>query len=153
MKLFEQPTQRLGALSWGSMTLPPLGALLVVALMPAVVLGSTPAVQAQEDARPSYRGWVGGFDERNRVRGQGNYHSLEFRVSPGQAIRYRVCISGGAGDVRRCFSRRTRASGRSSINVSLFVNDQGGPGRWQAVWHVRGRRVASWRFQLRPEGV
>jgi hypothetical protein len=111
-------------------------------------------VRAQTiSSRPTYRGWVGGFeDDRRRNRVQGNYHALNFMVSPGRRVHYRVCLSGGVG-ARRCFERTTSVAGRSSINVSIFVNDQGGPGDWTAVWTVRGRRVASWRFTLRPEGV
>ncbi|MGH2944857.1 MAG: hypothetical protein ACRDPC_01050 [Solirubrobacteraceae bacterium] len=127
--------------------------LLIAALLPAL-LAPAPAAQAQEptpQVQPKYRGWVGGFGERRHRRVQGQYHALRFRVNPAGRLRYRVCLSGGAADVRRCFRRRTGPRGRSEINVSLFVNDRGGPGRWRAVWRVRGDRVASWRFRLVPE--
>jgi hypothetical protein len=39
----------------------------------------------------------------------------------------------------------------SEINVSIFVNDVGGPGRWYATWYVAGRVVARFTFYLAPE--
>ncbi len=112
-------------------------------------------VRSAAEASLRYRGWVGGVtaDDRRRRRGQGNYHALEFRVSPGRATRYRACLIGGSLREHRCWRRRTDSRGRSSIDVSRLVNDRGGPGRWKAVWRLDGRRVASWSFRLAPEGV
>jgi len=103
-----------------------------------------------------YKGWVGGFPgqgDRRRRRVQGDFHMLNFRRTPGQSVRYRVCLRGGNVPTRRCFRRRLNSAGRSGINVSLWLNDRGGPGRWRAIWSVGGGRVATWRFRLPPEGV
>lgn len=107
-------------------------------------------IASRADAETRYRGSVGGFGETRRDRAQGQYHGLRFRVTPPKRVTYRVCLSGPAS---RCWSRRTGGNGRSSVNASLFVNDQGGPGRWTATWYVKGRKVSSWRFRLRSEGV
>jgi hypothetical protein len=126
----------------------------------STVSASSSAPAARADSRAAtaanpYRGWLGGFEGSERVHraGQGGYHSLNFRATPARRVRYRVCLRGGVLDAKRCYRRRTNTRGRSSINVSIFVNDRGGPGRWRAVWRVRGDRVAVWRFYVSPEGV
>jgi hypothetical protein len=129
-------------------------ALVIVIAVLSYPLLAAPTASAQQN-NPSiqsrYSGWVGGFGERRHRREQGQFHALRFRVQPAGRLRYRVCLSGGAADVRRCFRRRTGEGGRSEINVSIFVNDRGGPGRWRAVWRVGGARVAAWRFRLVAE--
>lgn len=109
-----------------------------------------------ETARVQYEGWVGGFPgqgDRRRRRVQGDFHALNFERRPGRAVRYRVCLRGGNLAVRSCFRRRSGSGGRSSVNVSLWLNDRGGPGNWKATWFVRHKAVASWRFTLVPESV
>ena len=66
--------------------------------------------------------------------------------------RYRVCLRAGAGNLHQCRTRRLRY-GYDEFDVSLLVKDRGGPGDYRAVWYVRGRRVASWRFHLESEGT
>lgn len=98
--------------------------------------------------------WAGAlldFDRRrNPVAEQGGYHALGFADRFRRRTHYRVCLTGPA---RRCYSRRTSRRGYSEINVSRWLNDVGGPGRWIATWYVRGRSVARYRFVLRSEGV
>jgi hypothetical protein len=125
-------------------------AAVAVALVTPAPGGGTPprAVVGQET---SYRGWVGGIPgagDRDRVREQGAAHRLYFRVRPRREVEYRVCLTGPS---RRCWRRTTSERGRSTVEASLWLNDRGGPGEWRAVWRVRGRKVDSWRFEIRPE--
>ena len=116
-----------------------------------IALVLTMALPAAADAYPRYVGYLGDGSGRAYHRaGQGGLHYLLLTDSTVANGRYRVCIRGGTGDLRRCFRRRLRF-GFDKLNVSLLVNDQGGPGRYRASWHVGGRRVASWRFRLAPE--
>lgn len=102
-----------------------------------------------------FRAWVQGVSakDRRRRRVQGDAHVLRLVVSPGRRIAYRVCLRGGALREPRCFTRSTSQSGVSKLDVSLLVNDRGGPGSWRVVWRVGGRKVAASSFTLRPEGV
>lgn len=108
---------------------------------------------APASASSRYVGYLGdGAGRAFRIAGQGGLHILSLTDSEFANIRYRVCIRGGEGKLRRCFRRRLR-SGYSGVNVSLIVNDRGGPGRYRARWFVAGRTVATWRFRLRSEGL
>jgi hypothetical protein len=93
------------------------------------VLNSQPTREASQGA-----GWRTIFRER----------------VPGR-VRYTVCLRNLDNRVGKCWRGRTGTRGRSRIFVALFVNDQGGPGRWRARWKVAGRVVATWRFRVRPE--
>jgi len=116
-----------------------------------IALVLTMALPAAADAYPRYVGYLGDGSGRAYHRaGQGGLHYLLLTDSTVANGRYRVCIRGGTGGLRRCFKRRLRF-GFGKVNVSLLVNDQGGPGRYRASWHVRGKRVATWRFRLAPE--
>ena len=110
------------------------------------------ALPAAASAYPRYVGYLGdGAGRAYHNAGQGGLHYLLLTDSnPASHRRYRVCLRGGATDLRRCFTRRLRF-GFSKLNVSRVVNDQGGPGSYRADWYVRGRRVATWRFRLTPE--
>lgn len=126
---------------------------VVVTLVALVALVCGLAGAAAEPALAatrSYTGTVGGFGETKRDRVQGMYHALRFRVRPARRLGYRVCLY---GPTQRCWTRRTSSRGHSSINVSLWLNDWGGPGRWVARWYVGGRKVAVRGFLLRSEGV
>ena len=118
----------------------------------AIALGVSAALPAAAHAYPRYVGYLGdGSGRAYHNAGQGGLHYLLLTDSnPASNGRYRVCLRGGAADLRRCFKRRLRF-GFGKLNVSLLVNDQGGPGRYRATWYVDGRRVASWRFRLTPE--
>jgi len=116
-----------------------------------IALVLTMALPAAAGAYPRYVGYLGDGSGRAYHRaGQGGLHYLLLTDSTVANGRYRVCIRGGAGELRRCFKRRLRF-GFGKVNVSLLVNDQGGPGRYRVNWHVRGKRVATWRFRLAPE--
>ena len=100
-----------------------------------------------------YVGYLGeGSGRAFTEAGQGALHVLVFTDSRFSSARYRVCIRGGAGNLSRCFRRRLR-TGFGKVNVSLLVNDRGGPGSYRIRWYVGGRSVAAWRFRLRPEAV
>lgn len=116
----------------------------------AVLMSIAIAVPASASSR--YVGYVGGDGRAFHMLGQGGLHKLVLTDAEFSNRRYRVCIRGGAGRINRCFRRRLR-TGFSEVNVSLLVNDRGGPGRYLVRWYVSGRAVASWRFRLRPEGV
>jgi endo-1,4-beta-xylanase len=102
-----------------------------------------------------YRAWLQGVSARDRRhrRVQGDAHVLRLAVSPKRRIAYRVCLRGGALRKPRCFARSTSQAGVSKVDVSLLVNDRGGPGPWRVVWRVGGRRVAEWAFTVRPERI
>ncbi|MGH2946073.1 MAG: thermonuclease family protein [Solirubrobacteraceae bacterium] len=110
-----------------------------------------------DDARASasarrYRGYVDLFDGDPTHEGyQGNGWRAVFRERTAGRVRYRVCLRHLGNGERRCWNRRTNGRGVSRVFAALFVNDQGGPGRWRARWTVEGERVASWRFRVRPE--
>lgn len=109
------------------------------------------AVTPQALAGPRYVGYLGDGEGRAFMEaGQGARHVLAFTDSRTSSARYRVCIRGGAGKLNRCFRRRRR-DGFGEVDVSLLVNDRGGPGRYRARWYVAGKSVAVWRFRLRPE--
>lgn len=121
--------------------------ILIVALLSLLAL--TP--QALADSR--YVGYLGnGQGGAFMEPGQGARHVLVFTDSRSSSVRYRVCVRGGAGKINRCFRRRLR-DGLGQLDVSLLVNDRGGPGRYRVRWYVAGRSVAVWRFRLRPEGA
>lgn len=113
---------------------------------------ATIAVAVPASASSRYVGYVGGDGRAFHTLGQGGLHKLVFTDANYSSKRYRVCIRGGVGKINRCFRRRLR-TGFSEVEVSLLVNDRGGPGRYRVRWYVSGRSVASWRFRLRPEGV
>lgn len=118
----------------------------------ATVLVVAAALPASAQALPRYVGYLGDGSGRAYHRaGQGGLHFLLFTDSnPASNGPYRVCLRGGAAELRRCFTRR-RSSGFDRLNVSRLINDQGGPGRYRAAWFVRGRRVAVWGFRLTQE--
>lgn len=103
-------------------------------------------------ARPLYDGYV-------RLIGNGKVHKsfqgsgwqTVFKERAASRVRYRVCLTHRPTKVRRCWTRTTGADGTSTVNVSLFVNDVGGPGSWRATFLVGKRRVASWDFTVLPE--
>lgn len=103
------------------------------------------------DAAP-YRGFVDVLNgQPTREASQGAGWRAVFRERVSGRVRYTVCLRNLDNDVGNCWRSRTGARGRSRIFVALFVNDQGGTGRWRARWKVAGRVVASWRFRVRPE--
>jgi len=102
-------------------------------------------------AAKRYVGYMGdGSGRAYEVKGQGGLHQLLLTDAEFSNRAYRVCIRGGGGQIRRCFSRRLNL-GFDKVNVSVLVNDKGGPGRYRVTWFVAGRTVAGWRFTLRPE--
>jgi hypothetical protein len=125
----------------------------VVAMAAAVSL-ALGVLAPNAEAGSTYDGWVGrlGFGP-TREGSQGAGWEAVFREHRIGRVRYRVCLQHLDVPVRRCYSRRTPQSGISRVFVALFVNDQGGPGRWGATWSVNGRIVATWRFWVRAEGV
>lgn len=121
--------------------------ILLAALLSLLVV-TPPAL-----AGSRYVGYLGNGEGRAFMEpGQGARHVLAFTDSRSSSVRYRVCIRGGAGRINRCFRRRLR-DGFGEVDVSLLVNDRGGPGRYRARWHVAGKSVAVWPFRLRPEGA
>lgn len=125
----------------------------MIARVALVTVLALPLPAAPAAAAPRYVGYLGdGAGRAFHIAGQGGLHILSLTDSEFSGRRYRVCIRGGEGKLRRCFRRRLR-SGYSGVNVSRIVNDRGGPGRYRARWYVGRRAVATWRFRLRPEGV
>jgi micrococcal nuclease len=111
------------------------------------------SVRAGTAAR-RYRGYVDLFDGEPAHAGyQGNGWRAVFKETVRGRVRYRVCLRHLGNGERRCWNRRTGRRGVSRVFAALFVNDQGGPGKWRARWFVGGQRVASWRFTVRPESV
>ena len=122
----------------------------MLAALAAAALG----VQAAPASAADYRGYVSVGRGPTHSGVQGNAWNLVFRERRPGRVRYSVCV--GHLDrprVRRCYRRRTSASGRSSVLAALFVNDAGGTGRWRVRWRVGGRSVAVWSFRVRSEGV
>lgn len=123
---------------------------LAVAPLAAASLGATPV-----EAKRWYSGHIsligGGGPVRSGSQGAG--WQAVFKERRRGRVRYRVCLTHRTNKTSRCWSRATRRDGTSVVFVALFVNDRGGPGPWKATWLVRGRRVASYRFTVRPEGV
>jgi hypothetical protein len=98
-----------------------------------------------------FRGYRDGGDGRaDRVASQGALHRFVFVDRRRRRTRY-VLVLDGPGDARRRYRGRTDRRGRDAIEDSRWVNDVGGPGRWRAIWRVAGKRVAVFRFRLRPE--
>ena len=98
-----------------------MGLLIACAALPAAATAQT---------FPRYVGYLGdGSGRAYHNAGQGGLHYLVLTDSnPSSNGRYRVCLRGGAAGIRRCFNRRLRF-GFGRVNVSLLINDQGGPGR------------------------
>ncbi len=124
---------------------------VAVATLPAIAcLGATPA-----DAGGLFSGHIsligGGGPVRSGSQGAG--WQAVFKERRRGRVGYRVCLTHRTNRTSRCWSRTTRRDGTSVVFVALFVNDRGGPGPWKATWLVGGRRVASYRFTVRPEGV
>jgi hypothetical protein len=99
-----------------------------------------------------YRGFVDRFDDRPTHEGsQGaGWRAVDKETVSGR-VRYRVCLRHLGNGEQRCWNRRTGRRGVSRVFAALFVNDEGGPGKWRARWFVDGEQVASWRFTVRPE--
>lgn len=98
-----------------------------------------------------FRGYRAGGDGRpDRVATQGAPHRFVFVDRARRRTRYTLILD-GPGDARKRYRGRTNRRGRDAIEDSLYVNDVGGPGRWRAIWRVAGKRVARFRFRLRPE--
>jgi hypothetical protein len=125
-----------------------LGAVAAAVGLALAVLATT------AQAGSTYDGWVGRLGSGpTREGSQGAGWEAVFREHRLGRVRYRVCLRHLDVPVRRCYGRRTPQSGISRVFVALFVNDEGGPGRWRATWSVNDRIVATWRFRVRPEGV
>lgn len=124
-----------------------LAPVALTAAMTAV--GGAPA-----QARPFYEGKVTliGFGPTHDA-SQGAGWQAVFRERAQGPVRYRVCLTHEVNKASRCWSRTTRNDGSSVVFVALFVSDTGGSGAWHATWLVRGRRVARWDFNVRPESV
>jgi hypothetical protein len=121
-------------------------------LVPVLLIAAALAVAAAPANAADYRGYVSVGRGPAHTGVQGNAWTLVFRETKPGRVSYRVCV--GHLDrprVRRCYDRRTSSRGRSSVFVALFVNDQGGTGRWRARWYVGGRSVDTWSFRVNPE--
>jgi hypothetical protein len=120
--------------------------LVVFAAAAVACVSSSHAHAAQ------YRGFVDVLNgQPTREASQGAGWRTVFRERVPGRLRYTVCLRNLDNRVGNCWRGRTGTRGRSRIFVALFVNDQGGPGRWRARWKVAGRVVATWRFRVRPE--
>ncbi len=74
---------------------------------------------------------------------QGAGWQTVFRERAGDRVRYHVRLEHQTLKTSRCWTRTTRADGRSIVFVALFVNDEGGPGPWRATFSIRGRPVVA----------
>ena len=118
-----------------------------------MVVPAQAAGPSADTSAKKYRGFVSLLGTPERDASQGAGWTLSFRERAEGRVRYKACLKHLGNGTTRCYRRRTPASGRQDIFVALFVNDVGGPGRWRARWFVRGRRVAAWRFTVRPEST
>ena len=112
------------------------------------------AVAAAPASAADYRGYVTVGKGPTKFGVQGNAWSTIFRESKPGRVRYTVCV--GHLDrprVRRCYNRQSNSRGRDRVFVALFVNDEGGTGRWRLRFLVGGRSVATWNFRVGSEGV
>ena len=117
----------------------------------AVALPAQGAAAPADVSAKTYRGFVSLSGTPERDASQGAAWTLSFRERARGRVRYKTCLKHLGNGTTRCYRRRTPASGRQDLFVARFVNDVGGPGRWRARWFVRGRRVAEWKFRVRPE--
>lgn len=97
-----------------------------------------------------YRSTFEGKKADGRQAVQGEFHGFTFRDQLGGRTRYRLVLLGPGGS-RKAERGRTNCNGKDKKNLSLYVNDVGGPGHWSAKWKVGGRKVAQYRFRLAPE--
>jgi hypothetical protein len=106
------------------------------------------AVPSPAHARPFYDGHVSrlGFG-KTRVGSQGAGWQAVFHERAQGPVRYRMCLAHELNHTSRCWSRTTRADGRSVIFVALFVNDKGGT--WSVARDVAGARSACCAVGLR----
>jgi len=132
-----------------------LAAVTVVAAFAAFAVLPSLAGEPNGEVRasaPKYRGFVTVGRGPTHVGAQGNAWTLVFRERAAGSVPFKACVKHlDRPRVSRCWRGRTGASGSSRQFVALYVNDTGGVGRWRARWFVRGRRVAGWRFVVRPE--
>jgi hypothetical protein len=128
-----------------------LSVALLAMTIPAAPAGSVPEGDA---AAKRYRGYISVGRGATHSGVQGDGWRAVFRERVRGRVRYKVCLRYlEQPSIRRCWRRTTSSRGRSSVFVALFVNDRGGVGRWRARWRARGKRVASWTFRVRSEGV
>lgn len=97
-----------------------------------------------------YRSTFDGNKDSDHRAVQGEFHGFTFRDRLGSRTRYKLVLRGPRGS-KESERGRTNCRGKDTKNLSLYVNDVGGPGKWVAKWKVGGRNVARYQFKLKPE--